>query len=237
MMNNIQNILIVDDESKIIETVKAYLEKAGYAVLSAAVGIEAQRLLMRFPVSLVLLDLMLPDIPGEEICRRIREGFYDNVPPRTPVIMLTAKTDEGSLVRCLNMGADDYVKKPFSPRELIARINAILRRNTPAGSGAPLVISDIVIDNENHIVKQNNREIDLTFNEYAIFALLAGRPQKIFAREEIINEIMGEDFNGFDRAIDTHIKNLRQKLGDNPKNPKYIETIYGMGYRCKARQD
>jgi DNA-binding response OmpR family regulator len=229
-----KTILVVDDEVKIIEMVQAYLERAGFQVLCAENGLDAQRSLFQNPVSLVLLDLMLPDLSGEEICKRIRSGFYEGISPDIPLIMITAKADEGSIIRGLRMGADDYVTKPFSPRELVARVQAILRRSgqgPPRGS-TPLALGDLRIDSENRRVTRKGTGIPLTTNEYLILELLASRPHKIFTREEIIREIREDDFDGFDRAIDNHIKNLRQKLGDHPRSPRYIETVYGMGYRA-----
>jgi DNA-binding response OmpR family regulator len=230
-------ILVIDDELKILEMVKAYLEKSGYAVLCAGNGKDALGLLQRNPVSLVLLDLMLPDVTGEELCGRIRSGAFAEVRADIPIVMVTAKIDELSIIRGLNGGADDYVTKPFSPRELMARIAAILRRCATTQNAekkpACIALSDLTIDTENRTVSRGGEKIDLTHNEYRILELLASRPHKIFTRNEIIERVKGDDFDGFDRAIDTHIKNLRQKIGDDPKNPQYIETVYGMGYRCR----
>jgi DNA-binding response OmpR family regulator len=227
-----ETILAVDDETKILETVKAYLERAGYRVFCAVNGVEAQDILTRNPVSMALLDLMLPDMSGEEICKRIRSGFYDGVERDAPVVMITAKVDEESVVRGLNMGADDYITKPFSPRELTARVGSIMRRARTRVENTLLAISDVVIDREKRIVKRGRERLPFTNNEYRIFELLASRPEKIFTRDEIINRTKN-DFDGFDRAIDLHIKNIRKKLGDNPRVPRYIETVYGMGYRVK----
>jgi DNA-binding response OmpR family regulator len=223
---------MVDDEVKILEMVSAYLEKAGYKTLCAKDGRQALALLQRNDVSLVLLDLMLPDMAGEILCKRIRGGQFNDVDAGIPIIMITAKIDELSIVAGLNAGADDYVTKPFSPRELMARIAALLRRTVADIKPARVILSDLVIDTENMSVTQSGKTIDLTRNEFNILALLASRPHKIFTRDEIIDKVKGEDFDGFDRAIDVHIKNLRQKTGDDKKNPRYIETIYGMGYRC-----
>ncbi|MDR3284019.1 MAG: response regulator transcription factor [Treponema sp.] len=228
-------ILVVDDEAKILEVVQAYLEKNGYSVLWAANGKAALSLLQKNPVSLVLLDLMLPDVAGEELCRNIRGGAFPSVRPDIPIIMVTAKTDEPSIIRGLNTGADDYVTKPFSLRELLARIGSILRRSAPETPEKTFFLSDLEIDTESRLVRRGEgkkEKIDLTYNEYRILELLASRPHKIFTRNEIIDRIKGDDFDGFDRTIDTHIKNLRQKIGDELKHPKYIETVYGMGYRC-----
>ena len=180
----------------------------------------------------MLLDLMLPDISGETVCRKIREVSA------VPVIMLTAKADEESIVAGLNRGADDYVIKPFSPKQLIARVEAVLRRagavhNGAAdeGEAAVLSVGGLTLDTESRTVRENGRLIPLTASQFDVLALLMARPAKIWTRDEIIGEVKGDDFDGFDRAIDTHIKNIRQKLGDDPKSPRYIVTVYGVGYR------
>jgi DNA-binding response OmpR family regulator len=229
-------VLVVDDEEKILELIKSYLEKNGYLGLCAKTGGEGLRLFeeslaSRYPVSLLLLDLMLPDLAGEEVCRRVR-GVS-----RIPIIMITAKVDEESVVRGLTLGADDYVTKPFSPRELMARVGAALRRTrnmTPEGC---LIYGDLAADPEKRRISRGGEEITLTRDEYKIMTLLMSRPLKIFTRDEIIENIKGDDYDGFDRSVDTHIKNIRQKIGDDPKSPKYIVTVYGMGYRLAGEQD
>jgi Response regulators consisting of a CheY-like receiver domain and a winged-helix DNA-binding domain len=231
-MNDKQTVLAVDDEPKILEMLRAYLEHGGYRVVCARDGAEAQRMLESEQISFVLLDLMLPDVPGELLCSRIRSGFYSGCRKNVPVIMITAKTDEQSIVRGLNMGADDYVTKPFSPRELTARISAILRRSAQAETAGTVSVSDIVIDCEKRTVHRSGEPLVLTGNEYRILVLLASRPGKIFTRDEIIGYVSSDDSACSDRSIDLHIKNLRKKLSDSPKKPKYIETVYGMGYRC-----
>jgi DNA-binding response OmpR family regulator len=228
-------VLVVDDEEKISDVVVSYLEAANIHGISANNGNDALALFKKHDVSLVLLDLMLPDLSGEAICKKIRSpaGFASTV----PIIMLTAKVDEASIIHGLNIGADDYITKPFSPRELVARVQALLRRTTSTEAGETeskntfLYCGDIVIDTDTRCVKRNNTEIILTPNEYKILKLLMSRPQKIFTRDEIIERALGDDFDGFDRAVDTHVKNLRQKIGDNPKSPAYIKTVYGMGYK------
>jgi len=227
-----QTILVVDDEAKIRETVTAYLKRAGFQTLCAADGKAAQTLLQENPIALVLLDLMLPGAPGEEICRRIRSGLYRDVPPDIPIIMITAKADEASIIRGLTMGADDYVTKPFSPRELAARAAALLRRASGGKPPAsPLLAGGLAVDRENRSVTRDGERINLTAHEFRILELLASRPHKIFTRDEILDSIKDDSFGVFDRSIDNHIKNLRQKLADNPRAPRYIETVYGMGYR------
>jgi DNA-binding response OmpR family regulator len=222
-------ILIIDDEGKIRELIKSYLEINGYNALCAGTGLEGLRIFEKHAPSLILLDLMLPDISGEECCRRIREVSA------VPIIMLTAKVDEESIIRGLRMGADDYVCKPFSPRQLVARVEAALRRTAksgPAGqTDSTLAWGDLAVDQAKRQVLIKGAEIVLTRDEYFILTLLMSRPAKIFTREEILQQVKGDEYEGFDRAVDTHIKNLRAKLGDDPRSPKYIVTVYGMGYR------
>jgi DNA-binding response OmpR family regulator len=230
-------ILAIDDEVKILELLKSYLEMNGFEALTAKngkTGLELfeQRENSPRPVSLILLDLMLPGLSGEEICRKVRSVSA------VPIIMITAKVDEESIIRGLNMGADDYVCKPFSPRQLMARVHSCLRRQEAAafpGGGAVLVHGDLAADTEKRRISRGGVDIALTRNEYCILTLLMARPAKIFTRDEIIEAIKGDDFDGFDRAIDSHIKNLRQKIEDDPKHPRYIETVYGMGYTMGGR--
>ncbi len=220
------NILIVDDEPKILEIVQSYLTKNNYQPFMAQTGQEALEIFDREKISLVVLDLMLPDLSGEHICREIRKKSA------VPVIIMTAKVDEESIVHGLNIGADDYVTKPFSPRQLMARIAAVLRR-TSANKSLPELLEyrNLVINLNNKSVTKDSARLSLTPSEYGILSLLMGRPCKIFTREEIISQIMEHGYDGYDRTIDAHIKNLRQKIEDDPKKPEFILTIYGMGYR------
>ena len=220
------NILIVDDEPKILEIVQSYLTKNNYQPFMAQTGQEALEIFDREKISLVVLDLMLPDLSGEQICREIRKKSA------VPVIIMTAKVDEESIVHGLNIGADDYVTKPFSPRQLMARIAAVLRR-TSANRSLPELLEyrNLVINLNNKSVTKDSARLSLTPSEYGILSLLMGRPCKIFTREEIISQIMEHGYDGYDRTIDAHIKNLRQKIEDDPKKPEFIRTIYGMGYR------
>jgi DNA-binding response OmpR family regulator len=226
-----RTVLAIDDEPKILDLVKSYLEMNGYTAVCAknckdGIACFEQHEGSQNPVSLILLDLMLPDGSGEEFCKRIRKSSD------VPIIMVTAKVDEASIIRGLNIGADDYVRKPFSPRELMARVEAALRRYAEtAVKGGLLLYDDLSIDTEKRLVSRAGEAVNLTRDEYNILALLMSRQAKIFTREEILDAIKGDDFDGFDRAIDTHIKKLRAKIGDNPKTPRYIATVYGMGYR------
>jgi DNA-binding response OmpR family regulator len=219
-------VLVIDDEETILGVVSSYLKINGFRPLCAKTGREALDLFRRNPVSLVLLDLMLPDLSGEELCRNIR-SVSD-----IPVIMITARVDEESVVHGLNIGADDYVCKPFSPRQLMARVRAALRRSAGTGAAEPrFAAGGLAVDTASRRVSRDGRDIALTPNEYKILITLMSRPAKIFTRDEIIRRIKRDDYDGFDRAVDTHIKNLRQKIGDDPRSPEYIETVYGMGYR------
>ena len=220
--------MVVDDEPKILELVKSYLEMNGYKALCAKNGIEGMAFFERQTISLILLDLMLPDFSGEDFCRKVRQVSG------VPIIMITAKIEEENIIHGLSIGADDYVCKPFSPRQLMARVKAALRRGGYGGEGTGggfLSYRDIVIDTEKRRVTRNGAAITLTRDEYHILALLMSRQAKIFTRDEILDAIKGDDFGGFDRSVDSHIKRLRAKIGDDPKAPRYIQTVYGMGYR------
>jgi DNA-binding response OmpR family regulator len=222
-------ILVVDDEPKILSLVKSYLEINGYTAFCAKNGREGLELFEKNHISLILLDLMLPDISGEELCKRVRQVSD------IPIIMITAKTEEENIIRGLNIGADDYVTKPFSPRQLMARVQAALRRSN--GNERPanfLSCRDLTADTEKRIVSRNGKVVNLTRDEYNILILLMSRQSKVFTREEILEAIKGSGYDGFDRSVDTHIKKLRAKLEDDPKAPKYIVTVYGIGYRMEA---
>jgi len=228
MTGNGRRILVVDDEVKIVEVVKSYLEHSGYEVYEAYNGAQVLSTFERIDPSLIVLDLMLPDMSGEEICKAIRKRS------RIPIIMLTAKVEEEDILNGLDMGADDYVTKPFSPKQLVARVGAVLRRASEEPLPLSNIISfngDLVIDNLKHEVRKNNNIINLTPNEYKILMALIKYPKKTFTREELISMALGDDFEGFDRTVDTHIKNLRQKIETDPKEPKYILTVHGIGYR------
>jgi DNA-binding response OmpR family regulator len=218
-------VLAVDDEEKILSLLKAYLEMNGCTALCAKSGGEGMRLFDNNSVDLILLDIMLPDFSGEEFCRQVRETSD------VPIIMITARVDEESIIRGLNTGADDYVCKPFSPRQLMARVRSCLRRGGGMAPFFELEYSGLYVDTEKRLASKNGEVLNLTRDEYNILALLMSRQAKIFTREEILAAVKGDGYGGFDRAVDTHIKKLRAKIGDDPKNPRYIVTVYGMGYR------
>lgn len=229
MTDSPKKILVVDDEPKIVEVVKSYLKSGGYLVFEAFNGKEALELFEKVGPSLVVLDLMLPDINGEEICRALRKKS------RVPIIMLTAKIEEEDILKGLDIGADDYITKPFSPRQLVARVAALLRRTAEYGSPLTDILSynedDLIIDYKSHVIKKGGVEINITPNEYKMLTAMSRYPKKAFTRDELISLVIGNDFDGFDRTIDTHIKNLRQKIETDPKNPQYILTVHGIGYR------
>ncbi len=219
-------ILVVDDEPKILAMVSSYLQSSGYRVLTAATGNQALHLLAAEPVALMILDLMLPDVSGEEVCRITRQRS------NLPIIMMTAKVAEENVLYGFGLGADDYVIKPFSPRQLVARVAAALRRAGDDGmKGRVLTWGELTLDMACRQLTKGGQAVPLTPHEYKILALLMARPQRVFTREEIIAHVMSDAFDGFDRTIDSHIKNLRQKIEDKPKSPQYVRTVYGMGYR------
>lgn len=229
MENFTKRILVIDDEIKIVEVIKSYLENSGYQVYTASKGEEGLALFEQTHPSLIILDLMLPDLSGEEICSRLRKKS------RIPIIMLTAKVEEMDIINGLDLGADDYVTKPFSPRQLVARIEALLRRTgedaAPLASIMSFFNDDLVIDYHSHEVKKNGVVVGLTPNEFKMLLTLLKYPQKVFTRDELIRMVIGEDFEGYDRIIDTHIKNLRQKIETDSRNPRYILTVHGVGYK------
>jgi DNA-binding response OmpR family regulator len=228
-MQNKKKILMVDDEKKIVDVVKSYLEKEGFEVFEAYNGKEAVEVFNRITPSLVILDLMLPDMTGEDICKVIRRKS------RVPVIMLTAKVDEVSILEGFRIGSDDYVTKPFSPRQLVARVLALLRRTEEDGAPLSDILAynneDLIIDTVKHEVKKQGEVVNLTHSEYKLLLSMVKYPHKAFTREELVCRALGEDYDGYDRVIDTHVKNLRQKIETNPKEPQYVLTIHGVGYR------
>ncbi len=226
-------ILVVDDERKIRDLVRSYLEREGYAVLVADTGQGALEAIERARPDLVVLDLMLPDLPGEEVARSVR------VHSDVPIIMLTAKAGEDDRVTGLRLGADDYLPKPFSPRELVARVEAVLRR-ARGGARTDLLSFDegaLVIDSEGREVRLRGRPVDLTRSEFDLLLALASRPGRVFSRYELVTRVQGYDYEGYERTIDAHVKNLRRKLGDDPKSPRYVHTVVGVGYKFGVKAD
>lgn len=223
-------ILVIEDEEKISKILKAYLEKEGFMVTVAPTGQKALSTLKdRF--DLIILDLMLPDMDGEDICQTIRKDSD------TPIIMLTAKSEEDDRVKGLGIGADDYVVKPFSPRELVARVKALLRRLKGSKENISFNNGNLVIDSFRFEVRKDGSIVILTPTEFKLLHCLADRPGQIFSRQQLVNVILGYDFEGYDRTIDAHIKNIRHKIEEDPRNPLYIKTVYGIGYRFIGQPD
>ena len=220
-----KKVLVVDDDEKTVELVKLYLNRDGYRVITAYGGEEALQLAREAHPDLIVLDLMLPGIDGLEICRTLRNESD------VPIIMLTAMTTDEDRLRGLNLGADDYVTKPFSPRELAARVRAVLRR-IPGERGPDKVThGDLTIDFLKHEAIAGDRSLKLTPVEFKILGTMAKEPGRVFSRAQIIEKALGYDFDGFDRTIDVHILKLRRKLEPDPRHPQYIKTIYGAGYK------
>jgi DNA-binding response OmpR family regulator len=224
-------ILVVEDEKKISDIVELYLRREGFVTKLAGTGKEATKYLNE-PFDLVILDLMLPDISGEELCSTIRETSD------APIIMLTAKSGEEDRIRGLGLGADDYVVKPFSPRELVARVKAQLRR-TKKGTRKLVSFNGglLTMDTENREVKKKGAPAVLTPTEFRLLMILGEKPGRVFSRLQLINMVQGYDFDGYDRTVDAHIKNLRQKIEDDQRNPLFIKTVYGVGYKFTGVPD
>jgi DNA-binding response OmpR family regulator len=230
-----ERILIIDDEPWVHEVVRAYLERDGFIVYGASDGREGLDLAMTKRPDLVVLDLMLPDLSGEEICRRLRDRSD------VAILMLTAKSGEEERIAGLGLGADDYLTKPFSPRELVARVKAVLRRTH--GGEMPLVellrFDDgrLEIDSVRHEVRVAGEPVDLTPSEYKLLLALAQYAGRAYSRFELINRVQGHDFEGYERTIDAHVKNLRRKIEPDPGKPRYVETVHGIGYRLGLRRE
>lgn len=228
-------VLVVDDEVRIRDLVRHYLEHDGHRVLTVGTGAEALDTAARTPLDLVVLDLRLPDVPGEEVAREIRRTSD------VPIVMLTAKVDERDRIRGLELGADDYVTKPFSPRELSLRVGAILRRGRTGGAATPEVAhfggGTLTIDADQRMVTAHGRQVDLTPTEWGVLTALAERPGRVLSRFELINRVRGYEFDGYERTIDSHVKNLRRKIEIDPATPTVVLTVTGAGYRLGVRRD
>jgi len=220
-----KRILVVDDDVKTVELVKLYLSRDGYRVLTAYDGVEALRLAREGHPDLIVLDLMLPGIDGLKICQTLRAESD------VPIIMLTAKTTDQDKLVGLDLGADDYVTKPFSPRELAARVRAVLRRLPWERGHIPIKHGELMADFLKHEVSLAGKPLDLTPVEFKLLAVLIKEPGRVFSRAQLIENAFGYDFEGFDRTIDVHILNLRRKLEPDPSHPRYIKTVYGAGYK------
>ena len=220
-----KKVLVVDDDEKTVELVKLYLNRDGYRVITAYEGEEALRIAREAHPDLIVLDLMLPGINGLEICRTLRQESD------IPIIMLTAMTTDEDRLRGLDLGADDYVTKPFSPRELAARVRAVLRRIPGERGPDKITYGDLTLDFLKHEASVSDRWLKLTPVEFKILGAMAKEPGRVFSRAQIIEKALGYDFDGFDRTIDVHILKLRRKLEPDPRHPRYIQTIYGAGYK------
>lgn len=221
-----QTILIVDDEKRLVSLVESYLAQEGYRVVTAFNGRDALVVADKEKPDLVILDIMMPEMNGYEFMRNHRTK-HD-----TPIIMLTAKVEDDDKVIGLELGADDYVTKPFKPRELMARVRNVLRRmGKSEPTGKTLKVSDIVLDRDTREITVGERNIDLTPSEFDLLAALMATPGKVFSRLDLLDVIQGVRYEGYERTIDTHVKNLRSKVEIDPRNPHYIETVYGVGYR------
>ena len=221
-----KTILVVDDEVRLVALVKAYLEKDGFQVVAAKNGREALFMARQEKPDLILLDIMMPEMDGHEFMRIHRQERP------TPIILLTAKVEEDDKIIGLELGADDYVTKPFSPRELLARVRAVLRRGSqPVAESARLRVADVTLDLEHYVVEVAGERIDLTRSEFDLLAILMASPGRAFSRLDLLDKLQGTTFVGSERTVDVHIKNLRSKIEPNSRKPRYVETVYGVGYR------
>jgi len=224
-------ILVVDDEKKLAGLVKAYLEKEGYQVVVAYDGETALELFRQESPDLVVLDILLPGLDGLEFCRRVR------LDSRAPIIMLSARAEELDKVVGLEVGADDYVTKPFSPRELVARVRAVLRRGRLAPSGEPAMVrGPLLIDRGRRAVQVEEEEVFLTATEFDLLAGLAERTGQVFNRRQLLSLSQDDYFEGYERTVDTHVKNIRRKLREKAGDWDFVETVHGVGYRFNAKK-
>ncbi|MBQ6395507.1 MAG: response regulator transcription factor [Atopobiaceae bacterium] len=230
MASETKKILIVEDEKTIRDSVAAYLEREDYWVRGVGDGLSALEEFEKHGFDLIILDLMLPKMSGERVCRAIRDTSD------VPIIMLTAKGEVQDRIIGLELGADDYLIKPFSPRELVARVRALFRRahSEPEHKLEMLDFGDLTIDISGHKVTVDGNEVDLTASEFKLLTTLARFPGRVYTRMELVEKVLGYDFEGYERTIDSHVKNLRAKLGDDPRNPKWLYTVHGVGYRFEA---
>lgn len=227
-------VLLVEDEHKLRELVRSYLEREGLSVLSTGSGAEALIMARHGDVDVVVLDLGLPDVPGEEVARELRATSS------VPIVMLTAKAQERDRIAGLEAGADDYVTKPFSPRELVLRVTAVLRRGGQSAANLGCRTfggGELVIDEERHRAEVRGQEVELTPTEWGILTALASVPGRVYSRYELINRVRGYEYAGYERTIDSHVKNLRHKLEQEPSQPRLIETVLSAGYRLGLPSD
>jgi DNA-binding response OmpR family regulator len=227
-----KKIFVVDDEPQITKVLKIYLEKAGYVVITESDGKNVLAVFQQEKPDFIILDLNLPNVDGLEICKAIRHD--SNI----PILMLTARVEETDRLIGLELGADDYVIKPFSPREVVARVRTIFRRTNAEPDKVDIIqVGKLVIDLEKHTINLENETIDLTPTEFEILVTLARQPRRVFSRLQIMEQAQGNAFEGYERTIDAHIKNIRLKLEPNPKKPIYILTVFGVGYKLDSGID
>ncbi|HEV2249908.1 MAG TPA: response regulator transcription factor [Candidatus Limnocylindria bacterium] len=223
-----KTILVVDDEPKIVELARDYLEHAGFAVVSASDGSEALARARMAAPDLIVLDLGLPTLDGLDVARALRRD--SNV----PIVILSGRSDESDKLVGLELGADDYVTKPFSPKELVARVRAVLRRiERPAPASDLIRASDVTLDLPRMRVRAGERDVDLTATEFQLLAALAREPGRVFTRSQLLDAVHGVAFESYERAIDAHVKNIRRKLESDPREPRYLQTVHGVGYRFR----
>ncbi|MCF7875695.1 response regulator transcription factor [Candidatus Bipolaricaulota bacterium] len=224
-----KKILVVDDDKELVDFLKDYFEKDGYSVIGTYDGKEALQLFRKREFDLVVLDLMLPEMDGYNVCKRMRRDS------EVPIVMLTAKTADEEKIKGLDLGADDYVTKPFNPGELLARIRASLRRVEDEDQPKELTYGDLTVNFSKKEVLFNNEPVDITPTEFKILAALVKEPDKVFSRTQLIHAALGYGYESFERTIDVHIKHLRDKIEPDPQNPGYIKTVFGMGYKFDSR--
>lgn len=217
-------ILIIDDDAKLNQLLKSFLKDFGFEVISAVDPVQGLKLLNKKSPQLVILDVMMPGMDGFEVCRQIRQDSA------VPIIMLTARGEVTDKVVGLELGADDYLAKPFEPRELVARINSVLRRSGTIDTSQPAVYGSLTVDFDRRIAELDHGQLDLTTNEFAALALLVRHAGKVLTRDQILQELRGIDCDAFNRSVDITVSRVRQKLNDDPKSPRYIKTVWGTGY-------
>ncbi len=227
-----RKILVVEDEKKMVNVIRAYLERAGFEVVAANDGGQALTVFRHEKPNLVLLDLNLPGMDGLDVARTLRKESV------VPIIMVTARVEEADRLIGLELGADDYIAKPFSPREVVARVRAVLRRTEAQTATAQIVrFGELTVDLTKHTVSLGDKLVELTRTEFDLLVTLMQNPGRAFSRAQLLDEVLGESFEGYERTVDAHIKNLRQKIGDDPKKPRYILTVFGVGYRFAEDKD
>ncbi|MBI2832165.1 MAG: response regulator transcription factor [Chloroflexi bacterium] len=227
-----KKILVVDDEKRIVDIIKAYLEREGYQVLAAYDGKSALEQARREHPDLLVLDLMLPEITGWDVCRTLRKESD------VPIIMLTARDETTDKIVGLELGADDYVTKPFDPKELVSRIKAVLRRSEgKVAQKGLLSVGNLSIDVEKRLVRRDSEPVILTPIEFDLLRVLAENPGRVYSRAQLLDMVQGDAYEGYERTIDSHIKNLRKKIEPDPDHPRYVVTVYGVGYKMEAEQN